>query len=219
MADNQSTPNRKTAILAAAETVFAAHGYAATTIDAVAAKAGIAKGSVYNYFQSKEALFEQVFVNAVSTIEADAFRILSEPSSASERLSRFLDYRCERLEDCSHIGRLVLEFWATAAREQQGALAKTLREVFTRWRQRIADLLVEGANNGEFELQFDSPFGAALLLALLDGIEIEALLGFGPKLDEQYRAALKGSVLAALTARKTTKDKQLHGGSHDEESK
>ena len=208
--------DRRAAILAAAEAVFAACGYAATTVEAVAAKAGIAKGSVYNYFESKEALFEQVFVKAVSLLEADALGILSEPISASERLSRFLDYRCERLKDSRHIGRLVLEFWATAAREQQGALATTLREMFARWRKRIAELLVEGVDNGEFTLQFEPPFGAALLLALLDGIEVESLLGFGPELDEQYRAALKGSVLAALTA---PKNHQLHGHNHDKESK
>ena len=126
--------DRKEAILAAAEAVFAANGYAATTMDAVASKAGIAKGSLYNYFQSKEALFEEVFTKAVSILEADALRILAEPISASERLSRFLDYRCERLEDSSQIGRLVLEFWATAAREQQGALATTLRVPYSKMR-------------------------------------------------------------------------------------
>ena len=202
MVNNQNIPCRREAILAAAGAVFAAHGYAATTMDAVAAKAGIAKGSIYNYFPSKEALFEQVFVEAVGIIEAEAMRILSEPVSATERLSRFLDYQCERVDGSGQIGRLVLEFWANAAREQQGALATTLRAMFTRWRKLIAELLAEGDKNGEFTLQFPPAFGAALLLALLDGIEVESLLGFGPELDEQYRAALKGSVLAALTAPK-----------------
>lgn len=198
---------RRAAILAAAGAVFADCGYAASTVEAVAAKAGIAKGSVYNYFPSKEALFEQVFIEAVSTIETDALAILAQPSSATERLSRFLDYQCERFEASRQIGRLVLEFWATAAREQQGALAMTFREMFTRWRKLIADLLAEGDKNGEFTLQFPPTFGAALLLALIDGIEVESLLGFGPELDEQYRQALKGSVLAALTA---PKNQQLH---------
>jgi AcrR family transcriptional regulator len=208
--------NRRAAILAAAEAVFADCGYAAASVEAVAAKAKIAKGSVYNYFQSKEALFEQVFLNAVGLLEADALSILSEPTSATERLSRFLDYQCERLEGSRHIGRLVLEFWATAAREQQGALATTLWEMFARWRKRIAELLTEGVDNGEFTLQFPPAFGAALLLALLDGIEVESLLGFGPELDEQYREALKGSVLAALTA---PKNHPLQEDSHDKESK
>ncbi len=213
MANN--TSDRRAAILAAAGAVFADSGYAASTVEAVAAKAGIAKGSVYNYFPSKEALFEQVFIEAVSIIEAGALKILSEPSSATERLSRFLDYQCERVDGSGQIGRLVLEFWATAAREQQGALATTLREMFTRWRKLIADLLVEGSDNGEFTLQFPPAFGAALLLALLDGIEVESLLGFGPELDEQYRTALKGSVLAALTA---PKEHPLGEDSHDKKS-
>ena len=65
MSNNPGKPDRRQAIIAAAQEAFDAHGYAATTIDEVAAKAGISKGNIYNYFRSKEELFEQVFVNVV----------------------------------------------------------------------------------------------------------------------------------------------------------
>jgi len=48
---------RQEEILAAAFEVFAAHGYEAARIDAVARKAGIAKGTIYLYFPNKERLF------------------------------------------------------------------------------------------------------------------------------------------------------------------
>ena len=48
---------RRVAILAAAKEVFAAKGYHATTIADVARAAGISYGSVYWYFESKDALF------------------------------------------------------------------------------------------------------------------------------------------------------------------
>lgn len=48
------------AILAAARTLFAREGFGATSIDAIAAGAGVAKGAVYHHFASKEAIFTRV---------------------------------------------------------------------------------------------------------------------------------------------------------------
>ena len=49
------------AILRAAESLFADHGFAATTVEDIAAEAGVAKGALYNHFPTKEAVFERVF--------------------------------------------------------------------------------------------------------------------------------------------------------------
>lgn len=49
------------AILEAAERAFADQGFAATTMDDIAAAAGVAKGAVYHHFPSKETLFAAVF--------------------------------------------------------------------------------------------------------------------------------------------------------------
>src|SRR5262245_13786089 len=57
---------RRGAILAAALTVFASHGFAAARLDDVAARAGVAKGTLYLYFRDKEALFEALVRSAVA---------------------------------------------------------------------------------------------------------------------------------------------------------
>src|ERR1700749_1877404 len=44
-------------ILDAAFTEFARNGYAATTLDQIAERAGVTKGTIYVYFESKEHLF------------------------------------------------------------------------------------------------------------------------------------------------------------------
>lgn len=51
-------PDRAGTILNAALAVFAEKGFAAARVEDVAARAGIAKGTVYLYFESKEALFK-----------------------------------------------------------------------------------------------------------------------------------------------------------------
>lgn len=58
------------ALLASAARHFAAHGYAGANINRISLDAGCAKGTVYNYFSSKAALFEAVLsVGSERTVE------------------------------------------------------------------------------------------------------------------------------------------------------
>ena len=51
---------RRETILAAALEEFSARGFAATRLDDVASRAGVAKGTIYLYFDDKEALFQEL---------------------------------------------------------------------------------------------------------------------------------------------------------------
>lgn len=55
-ANKEIREKRKKAILEAAITVFADHGFHSATISSIAKQAGISKGLVYSYFESKEDL-------------------------------------------------------------------------------------------------------------------------------------------------------------------
>jgi AcrR family transcriptional regulator len=66
---------RRQAILAAALTVFAAHGFEAARLDDVAQRAGVAKGTLYLHFRDKEALFEALVRSAVSPLLEQMSRI------------------------------------------------------------------------------------------------------------------------------------------------
>lgn len=61
----KSRPNE---IIEAAFVLFTEKGFAATSMDEIAHKAGISKGSIYNYFKSKEAIFEAVVTNDIVPI-------------------------------------------------------------------------------------------------------------------------------------------------------
>ena len=58
-------------LLAAATTVFAAHGYDGASVDDVAAAAGYTKGAVYSHFSSKADLFLALFRARVEAARAD----------------------------------------------------------------------------------------------------------------------------------------------------
>jgi TetR/AcrR family transcriptional regulator of autoinduction and epiphytic fitness len=59
-APSRLTDRKRAAILDAAVAEFRQSGYAATSMDRVAASAGVSKRTVYNHFPSKEALFAQI---------------------------------------------------------------------------------------------------------------------------------------------------------------
>jgi AcrR family transcriptional regulator len=70
---------RRQAILEAALSVFAERGFAAARLDDVAARAGVAKGTLYLYFHSKEDLFEGLIRNAVSPLLEQVAKVAAAP--------------------------------------------------------------------------------------------------------------------------------------------
>jgi AcrR family transcriptional regulator len=71
------------AILAVAEKLFGTHGFAATSIDDIAARAGVAKGAVYHHFVSKEEIFTRVLEGVQAKLAAapppEALRKIRDP--------------------------------------------------------------------------------------------------------------------------------------------
>jgi AcrR family transcriptional regulator len=65
----------QTAIVKAAKRIFGERGFAATTMDDIAAGARVAKGAVYHHFPTKEALFEAVFEQVSLELVSDLDRI------------------------------------------------------------------------------------------------------------------------------------------------
>jgi AcrR family transcriptional regulator len=59
---------RREAILAAALDEFSVRGFAATRLDDVAQRAGVAKGTIYLYFRDKESLFQELVRSMLSPI-------------------------------------------------------------------------------------------------------------------------------------------------------
>jgi AcrR family transcriptional regulator len=79
--------DKRSVIIEAAAHVFATRGYTGTLIADIAAKAGVGKGTIYEYFNSKEDLFFAVFEWFVRATEADAkVSVQALGGSASERL-------------------------------------------------------------------------------------------------------------------------------------
>lgn len=80
---------RRDAILAVARGCFLAEGYAATSMSIIAAKLGGSKGTLYNYFRSKEELFEAMMEQQCSKLQEVLFDVSSIGDAPRERLTHY----------------------------------------------------------------------------------------------------------------------------------
>src|SRR5689334_3495468 len=104
------TDFRRTQILDAARQTFAANGIADTTVDGIARMAGVAKGTVYLYYKSKDDILRQLLDEDLAELEAETVPALGAPGSLEERLRRFFagmfgffDRKRDFVEQC-HFG-------------------------------------------------------------------------------------------------------------------
>jgi TetR/AcrR family fatty acid metabolism transcriptional regulator len=89
--------DKREAILRAAIKVFAGKGYFNSKVADIAKEAGIADGTVYLYFKSKDDILHAFFDRAMSDFIADGKSQLAELSGAEQRLRRIAKLHLERL--------------------------------------------------------------------------------------------------------------------------
>ena len=87
---------RREAILQVAAEVFFEEGYQATSMSAIAARLGGSKGTLYNYFDSKEALFEAHIRESCGRIAAEILDF-SDDQPVPEVLQRLGERYIERI--------------------------------------------------------------------------------------------------------------------------
>lgn len=76
-------------LLQAALTLFAARGYASTTVREIVAAAGVSKPVLYYYFGSKEGLYQALLEESFAGFEQMLHELLTADGSARERILRF----------------------------------------------------------------------------------------------------------------------------------
>src|SRR5689334_16484560 len=88
-----ATEERRRAILEAARAVFARQGYADTVVEDIAAQAGIAKGTLYLYFPSKEQIYLAALLEQARQLDADSAAAMNAAGSWKDKLAAYLQVR------------------------------------------------------------------------------------------------------------------------------
>jgi len=163
----------KEKIITAAQQLMVGQGYTATTVDEIVASAGVAKGSFYHAFESKEALalvaLEDYFRRGMGVIGSGNYR--SEPDPL-RRLYGFLDHVEEQAAGLWQHGCLLGSITLELADNYPGLLAR-VDALFLDMEGRITDLIQPALEAREIK----TPDGKALarhMLVVIEGAIIMA---------------------------------------------
>jgi TetR/AcrR family transcriptional regulator, mexJK operon transcriptional repressor len=96
--DSPRSDAKRRAIVDVARSAFLAQGYAATSMSEIAAKLGGSKGTLYNYFRSKEELFEAFMVETCQGPAAEVFGRLPSPTESRDIRASLIDHGVTLLE-------------------------------------------------------------------------------------------------------------------------
>ena len=156
-------------LIDAAERLFTAQGFHATSLDAVAAEAGFTKGAVYSNFTSKEDLFFAVYERRVDSRVAEIEGILREAPTLREGVERTIPGNRGRPETDDGWMAVFFEFWAHVLRHPE------LRERFVIQHRRVIDLLAAALVESGQALPDDPTKLATARYAMQLGLQLERL--------------------------------------------
>jgi len=169
-------------LVRAATEVFRRQGYAAATMDAIAAEAGVAKGTLYLYFDNKEDLFFAVFDVFFESILERAESAMADDMDAEARLRALYAVWAAVLENHSDYASLMLEFWAAGATGGSADhLSQVFRAVYREHREFVADIVRLGQEQRQFDPDLDAEALAAVTIGGIDGLWLQ--VWFDPDLD------------------------------------
>ena len=159
---------RRSQILEAALRVFASKGFSGARTEDIAQEAGVSKGLLYWYFDSKEAiiqaLMDWLFEPDLRALE---HLVAQRDRPARERLLAVAQQALKSLPDIEPTLPVAYEYYALAARP--GPVRDALQGYYRRYRDLLAKLIAQGVERGEWQVA--NPWELATIwLAQFEGL-------------------------------------------------
>jgi AcrR family transcriptional regulator len=179
-------------ILDGASRAFAASGFRATSVPAIAAEAGISVGLIYRYFPSKEELFLAVCGRETEAKLDELAALLARIPDSRQRLEAAIDQFVTSLEESW--GAIVVHAWAEADRNPR--VRDMLRRLFDQQRGFAAMFIRESIARGEAPADIDVESVSLAVGLLLHGT-IAYQVERGPAFDPE---AVRTAIVTVLAA-------------------
>ena len=176
---------RRAEILSAAIKVFGQKGFQATRAEDIAVAAGIAKGTLYLYFDSKESIYTAALARALEALQVEIEHRSSQANSFAERLAAVIHIRLEFWLEHKAIYRLLLTVGREARHRRQ------TNEVLRNAQASFMTIFAAGVGSGEIAAMDFSPLAWATLDMLRGANErrMDRVCNISPDVDAQWITA------------------------------
>lgn len=171
--------DKKELIRQAAVEVIARNGFYNTRADQIAEEAGVAVGTIYNYFSNKEEILEYIFEVELKKRMAYLEEIRANDGQILEQIQKFLGKHFTEIRENPKVGEILVKEKQFPHRNQSNSIVEYLHLIPAR----LTFLLKEGARQGQlrecnYELVGASLFGA------IQGLVETAVMRNNPKILE-----------------------------------
>ena len=195
-------------ILAAAEELFAEHGFEAVSINSIAARAGVSKANVFHHFNSKDALYIAVLREACRDSTQNLDHLQHDERPFPERLADFAREHLNHILERQRVTRLIQR---EVMYNDPGRAQNLAERVFGDKFQRLVEILRDGQARGELRSDVDAAMVATLLIgANVFFFQAQALLRHFPQVTfaadpNRYSREMIDMLLHGILPRATAK--------------
>ena len=149
-------------ILEAARRIFGREGFARTTVQAVAEAASIGKGTVYLYFESKEALYWAAVRQGLEEMRRQSDAAIAESESTADKLRAFITTRLRYFQQERDFFRVYFAELGHSMVRSPGPEDK-LEELYVGQARALRSMLDDGVVRGELREQRTDATAYAIL--------------------------------------------------------
>jgi TetR/AcrR family fatty acid metabolism transcriptional regulator len=165
--------DKRERILDAAVRVFARKGFYLTRVSEVAKAAGVADGTIYLYFKSKDDLLVSLFEHRIERLLTYMETELPRVASATYKLKRVIELQLGLLEGERDLAEVV----TVILRQSTKLMKEYAAPKFTAYFDAIARVIAEGQASGELRADISPHLAARAIFGALDAITMTWALG------------------------------------------
>jgi AcrR family transcriptional regulator len=158
--------NRDQNVVDAAIAVMSERGYAATSVQEIADRVGVLKGSLYHYFSSKEELLYRVLTESHAQADRIAEEVKSLGLEPVDELLEFLRQLC--LWFLTHVERANIYF--TESRQLTGDRLVETQQLGRKFVKHLHDLIVAARERGQIQSPVETVLLTDFVLGALNGV-------------------------------------------------
>ncbi len=176
---SRSSNDKRERILDAAERVFARSGFFQARVSEIARDAGVADGTIYLYFKSKDDLLISLFESRMERVNSRMRDAIAGLTSPTEKLSAIVH---------THLGLVktspqLAEVLTVELRQSSKFMKEYANARFGEFLKLIAAVIVEGQEAGEFVNTIPAQHAARMVFGIIDEMALAWLLGRGESFD------------------------------------
>lgn len=177
--DKAGGGDKRERILDAAERVFARQGFYQSRVSEIARDAGVADGTIYLYFKSKDDLLISLFESRMERVNQRMATALADQVTPTDKLMALVRTHLGLVRDNPELAEVL----TIELRQSTKFMKEYANPRFGEFLKLVASVIAEGQERGEFVTSVPAPHAARMIFGIIDELALAWLLGRGEHFD------------------------------------